>query len=426
MMTEEDTVERDLAKVETLRYVYLLSVLEPRRLTHLEFQTCRALRGVSPLPAPPPGTTYPSNMLISAITHLSVPLARPSTPAAPSPPPTSRTTSRLAALFAKQAPPPSDSSDLPPVVAAPAGLFSGDASSGTDGDATATSRKAASIDVPVLAVGKVVRRDEVVEAVTRATAAHIRRAGKDVEGVQGEADVLADLAAFATSLGPPPSGSASGSAGPAGAPAAAKDSLFAAEPADVSDAYQDTMHNVRLNLTRNLGSPPAVSPAAEPGATASAVEAEAPSLEDFSQLEERVDAALEKLEDLATSVLHDRLFAPHERGGSRDLQEDENLASRIAALNVLELGLDHLGIDLGDEGEDLPGWEGRSSGARESLEDLSALVGKRECLSRCVSRIHRLTVSRSQSSTASRTRMSVRRAQNSPSSSNATRSSSTG
>ncbi|GAA5839559.1 hypothetical protein JCM9279_005979 [Rhodotorula babjevae] len=363
---EGETAERDLAKDETLR----------------------ALRGVAPLPAPPTGTTYPSNMLISAITHLSVPLARPSTPSAPSPPPTSRTTSRLAALFAKQAPSPTpaDSSDLPPVVAAPAGLLSGEASTAPDADPTAA-RKAASIDVPVLAVGKVVRRDQVVEAMTRATAAHIRREGKAVPGVEGDADVLGELAAFATSLGPPSPSAASGTsgAGPAGPAAPVKESLFAAEPADVSDAYQDAMHNVRLNLSRNLGSPTASTDAdASSSSSASAAAAAvAPSMEDFSQLEERVDAALEQLEDLATSVLHDRLFAPRDErtgpgagGGSRDLQEDENLASRIAALNVLELGLDHLGIDLGDDehGEELPGWEGRSSGARESLEDLAALV----------------------------------------------------
>ncbi|GAA5905749.1 hypothetical protein JCM8208_000885 [Rhodotorula glutinis] len=367
LVLEGETAERDLAKDETLR----------------------ALRGVAPLPAPPTGTIYPSNMLISAITHLSVPLARPSTPSAPSPPPTSRTTSRLAALFAKQAPAPPlpDSSDLPPVVAAPAGLLSGDASPSTDAD-PAASRKAASIDVPVLAVGKAVRRDQVVDAMTRATAAHIRRAGKEVLGVEGDADVLGELAAFATSLGPSSSmGAPGGSNGAAATSAAAgpaasgKESLFAAEPADVSDAYQDAMHNVRLNLSRNLGSPPASTDADASSSSSAAADAAAPSMEDFSQLEERVDAALEQLEDLATSVLHDRLFAPRDAGGggrSRDLQEDENLASRIAALNVLELGLDHLGIDLGDEehGEELPGWEGRSSGARESLEDLAALVGR--------------------------------------------------
>jgi len=390
-------------------------------------------------------------MLISAITHLSVPLARPSSPSAPSPPPTSRTTSRLAALFAKQAPTPAptDSSDLPPVVAAPAGLLSGDASPGPDGD-PAAARKAASIDVPVLAVGKVVRRDQVVEAVTRATAAHIRRAGKAVPGVEGDADVLGELAAFATSLGPPSASAGSGPSGAAAASSAAgpaapvKESLFAAEPADVSDAYQDAMHNVRLNLSRNLGSPTAStdadasSPSSSAAAAAAAV---APSMEDFSQLEERVDTALEQLEDLATSVLHDRLFAPRDErtgpgAGSRDLQEDENLASRIAALNVLELGLDHLGIDLGDEehGEELPGWEGRSSGARESLEDLAALVGRRASsfLSLFASsppRPHLVLTcsraSRAQSLTASRTRTSARRAPNSPSSSSATRSSST-
>ncbi|BGP41256.1 hypothetical protein JCM10450v2_005296 [Rhodotorula kratochvilovae] len=339
----------------------VLDEAEAAKLDFAKGETLRTLRGVSPLPAPPPGTTYPSTMLISAITTLSIPLSRFST-SSPVPPSVNRTTttSRLAALFAKQAPAAGDSSDLPPVVPAPAGLLSGDASPAPESDHSAA-RKAASLDVPVLAIGKVIPRTDIVDAVTSATAAHIRRAGKVVEGAEGEADVLGELAAFATRLGPPPSTSST-----TAAPPIVEDNLCSAEPADIADAFQDAMHNVRLNLTRNLGSPPA---SAIPGTPADPT----PSLEDFSQLEERVDAALEKLEDLATAVLHDRLFAP--RAG-RDLQEDENLASRIAALNVLELGLDHLGIDLGDEGEELPGWEGRSSGARESLEDLAALVGR--------------------------------------------------
>ncbi|GAA5822333.1 hypothetical protein JCM3770_001573 [Rhodotorula araucariae] len=344
---------------------------EGKNLDFTQEETLRTLRGVSPLRAPPPGTTYPSTMLISAITTLSIPLSRVAPSTSPVPPPTNRTTSRLAALFAKQAPAASDSADLPPVVPAPAGLLSGESPSVSENEHNAT-RKAASLDVPVLAVGKVIRRAEVIDAVTNASAAHILRVGAAVEGTAGEADVLGDLAEFATRLGPPTT-AAGAMHTPATGAATAADNLFGADPADLADAFQDAMHNVRLNLTRNLGSPPASAAARSGGGPGSPAVDATPALEDFTQLEERVDAALERLEDLATAVLHDRLFAPR---GARDLQEDENLASRVAALNVLELGLDHLGIDLGDDGDELPGWEGRSSGARESLEDLAGSVGR--------------------------------------------------
>jgi hypothetical protein len=187
---------------------------------------------------------------------------------------------------------------------------------------------------------------------------------RNIEGAHGEADVSTTLASLVERFCPASAAPATRTSGkPATTPTSTSaTSLLDADPLAVADAYQEAMHAVRLDLTRNIGSAP----------SAPADSSVAPSLEDFSQLEERVDASLEKIEQIVTSVLYDRLFA---LPSARDLQEDENLASRIAALNVLELDLEHLGLDLGDE-EGLVGWEGRSSNARDSLEDLAALVGK--------------------------------------------------
>jgi hypothetical protein len=46
-------------------------------------------------------------------------------------------------------------------------------------------------------------------------------------------------------------------------------------------------------------------------------------------------------------VKHVRLFRP---STSDDASHDEALSSRIAALNMLDLGLEHLGIDIGKAG----------------------------------------------------------------------------
>lgn len=258
---------------------------------------------------------------------------------------------------------------------APAGSLSANSLADAAGDDSAA-LKLGSIDVPVLAVNNIIRRTSILDGLSSACRAHLRKSSKTIDGIDGESDVLGPLTDFAAKLGPQAKSSVGANAGGASgkastAPAAtASVSLFGADPADLSDEYQDVMHEARLSLTRNLGSSPDPSAGADSDATA------IPSLEDFSQLEERVDASLEKLEDIVTSLLYDRLFAPP---ASRDLQEDENLASRIAALNVLELGLDHLGLELEDE-EGLEGWEQQSRSARESLEDLAAAVGKRASL----------------------------------------------
>jgi len=60
--------------------------------------------------------------------------------------------------------------------------------------------------------------------------------------------------------------------------------------------------------------------------------------------ESKVREYLESVEKVLSTVLVDRLVRPD---NSDDAQHDEALASRIAALNLLELTLEHLGVDVG-------------------------------------------------------------------------------
>ncbi|KAF8141862.1 hypothetical protein EV363DRAFT_35915 [Boletus edulis] len=66
--------------------------------------------------------------------------------------------------------------------------------------------------------------------------------------------------------------------------------------------------------------------------------------------EEQVDEAqirdvLETIEATLCTLLYDRLFLP---STSDDASHNEALSSRVAALNMLDLGLEHLDIDIGD------------------------------------------------------------------------------
>ncbi|KZS94535.1 hypothetical protein SISNIDRAFT_453467 [Sistotremastrum niveocremeum HHB9708] len=58
--------------------------------------------------------------------------------------------------------------------------------------------------------------------------------------------------------------------------------------------------------------------------------------------EEKIQYVLQNVESIICTFFYDRLFRPF---NSDDAQHDEALASRIAALNLLDLGLEHLGID---------------------------------------------------------------------------------
>ncbi|THH10746.1 hypothetical protein EW145_g1107 [Phellinidium pouzarii] len=66
--------------------------------------------------------------------------------------------------------------------------------------------------------------------------------------------------------------------------------------------------------------------------------------------DKKVQDILEKVERTLTCVFYNRLFGPSD---SDDASHDETLSSRIAALNMLELSLEHLGVDVGDSKNDV-------------------------------------------------------------------------
>ncbi|KDQ19165.1 hypothetical protein BOTBODRAFT_52326 [Botryobasidium botryosum FD-172 SS1] len=64
--------------------------------------------------------------------------------------------------------------------------------------------------------------------------------------------------------------------------------------------------------------------------------------------EMRVRMAMEQVEKCLCCLFYDRIFRPP---GSDDESHDEALASRVAALNMLDLNLQHLGVDVGADSE---------------------------------------------------------------------------
>ncbi|WVQ85958.1 hypothetical protein IAT38_008126 [Cryptococcus sp. DSM 104549] len=69
-------------------------------------------------------------------------------------------------------------------------------------------------------------------------------------------------------------------------------------------------------------------------------------------IEREASEGTERVEALICRLLYNRLFSPLE---SDDSRHDEALASRIAALNMLDLSLDHLGLITHPEGEEPEG-----------------------------------------------------------------------
>ncbi|KAG1865739.1 hypothetical protein C8R48DRAFT_184013 [Suillus tomentosus] len=66
--------------------------------------------------------------------------------------------------------------------------------------------------------------------------------------------------------------------------------------------------------------------------------------------ESRVKELVEVVEGALSTLFYDRLFLPSH---SDDASHDEALSSHIAALNVLDLGLEHLDVDVGSAGSEI-------------------------------------------------------------------------
>lgn len=367
----------NFADPELHQCVFLPSQLEPTQTLH----SCRTLAGAahpSSSISTSSSATYPTTTLLSPITELSVPRA-PSRSSTSSPPPAERkpstigrasgsTGSRLAALFAK-APPPEEMSDVSDlestaVVEAPATPSSEPSSLFP----SFTRSSQPNLDIVVLAINKVVRHGDFVKAIGKTLDSQLRETLKGIEGCEGEGGVIDRVCVFAARFQPPPTWTSS--LPPSGRSTQA-DSYYAKEVEELSDAFQDLVHAVRLDLTGNIRTASARDKRRAQDAPAGEKEVEE---EDLGMLEARVDASLERIEELVTTALYDRLFSP---ASSNDSQLNENLSSRIAALNILELSLEHLGLDLGGDGGP-DGWDESSRTIRDSLEDVIGVAGKGE------------------------------------------------
>ncbi|OWZ57983.1 guanyl-nucleotide exchange factor [Cryptococcus neoformans 125.91] len=95
-------------------------------------------------------------------------------------------------------------------------------------------------------------------------------------------------------------------------------------------------------------------------------------------VEKEASEGTERIEGLLCRLLYNRLFSPLE---SDDSKHDEALASRIAALNMLELSLDHLGLITRPEREH---WEGIISNGLDRIIDNVGKEFQKLSLTTCI------------------------------------------
>ncbi|SGZ21235.1 BQ5605_C021g09345 [Microbotryum silenes-dioicae] len=349
---------RDLNEPKVLR-----SVEDPLCFRHRKFLKLTGSSTITPssilhsIQQDVTSASYPSIFLISTISKLAIP--RPSSSRGAivgitggrAMPTGSSTSSRLAALFAK---PTND--DLPPVVPAPPGLLSNTTTSTSEQSTrtTTTSTTTTSrhhLDVSVLTIGKTIRTKEMQKDVLRGTLDGIRKGLKSIEGCN-ENVIIERVVTFVQKIVPYPSttpGINSSSTTPS--------------IEEIADLYQDLSDATRVDLGRSIRTLMITSKGGEQNSFGAS---------DFASLETRVDEALERVEQLLTNVLYDRLYSPSQ---ASDVQEDDKLSSRIRGLRAMDLFLDHLGVDL-DAPQANEEWAKVPRTMRESLEDVISLVGK--------------------------------------------------
>lgn len=140
-------------------------------------------------------------------------------------------------------------------------------------------------------------------------------------------------------------------------------------PASTSSSFQAFFTALEEDISTYYGasgSPTSfVVPAKQRQATSSSIETEKPihsrqgslmSMEANGETDEnkraqmrekKIKETMDMIERVVCSLFYDRLFAPE---ASDDRSHDEALASRVAALHMLDLTLEHLGVDVGNAG----------------------------------------------------------------------------
>ncbi|KAH8928951.1 hypothetical protein BT69DRAFT_1346293 [Atractiella rhizophila] len=314
----------------------------------------RVLLGSS---VPPLSAQYPSFGITSPKTHISIPRTRQSTPQLVKKPPAPSGFSRFFGRTASSVTIPASSD-----VNAATELKEKDEKESSNNDL-----KGGVVVVPVVVIDASVKRKKVVKSIGKGLDAKLRAELKDILGGlggKGEKAAIDRVCHFAMRLHPTPAltkelsvdettehlkevskresmGSISDSVTlpPAHTPGP---HLCNAHIEDISTGMQDMFNSVRQDLEAIV-------------IRKGIIRGEEGRLEAKKELatvgggqaktDEVVDQALEKIEDVLCFELYDRIFSPPPPISS-DRGVDENLSSKIAALSILDLGLDHLGIDL--------------------------------------------------------------------------------
>ncbi|KAK4055886.1 hypothetical protein OIO90_003143 [Microbotryomycetes sp. JL221] len=282
---------------------------------------------------------FPSTMLVSNVTQLSIPRSGLSTVPGNDSGNRISTGARLAALFTKPL-----TSDVEPSNAATDGSSHFGSVSNTSG---VKSQHISNLEAQVIAVGKIVRHGEIMKGIVAGSQNLVRQALQSIENFEDGA-AQESLVSFVLGLNPPTKWS---------------------HVEEVTETYQNAMESIGSSILNTL-----TDRKREETATGQTTDVTTTRLtrEDEIIIEESVTRALETVEDTITSLLYDKLFAI---GLSDDFQQDENLSSRIAALNVLEISLEHLGLDLGDDGDD-NGYGGDAVEVRDAIDDIMHDLGR--------------------------------------------------
>lgn len=254
-------------------------------------------------------------------------------------------------------------------------------------------REVPNLSVRVLPIDKAIRHVDVIKSISKTLEQHLRTTLRGVEGIEGtgggeNGTIVEKLVGFVTRFQPPltwttafspPNEMRSSSSMNAAAVAAIKESFFTRDIEGIADAWNELIEQVRSDLTRNITSEKIKEKRRREGHYATTGEHVDGVEEDEEANEAAMDAlldrGLERIEEVVIVAVYDRLFSP---SGANDAQLDENLATRIKALNQLELSLEHLGVELGGGVGASQGWDTDSRTMRDSLEDIIGIAGKGE------------------------------------------------
>ncbi|KAG6331280.1 hypothetical protein ID866_7808, partial [Astraeus odoratus] len=326
------------------------------------------LHALPPLPFYPPESSYPTFSVPAHTSSLPLPPRaskpplppRPTArPAAPQPP--SRLAMPFASLFGQKpastpstapAPPcapPSSSAQLQPQ-SQPTSVSVSVSSSSSTADAAEPP-----IDISAFTIGAPISRQDVAAEIVAALTSEIAVSLGDqppwvVERVQAFA---APLLPFVRGPHHPPGGKKKKKLQDlVGSPGAARyvinvGGVHASTPEELSGKFQEFYALVEAELRKDAqgaGRGDDLKDRRGAGHDTGGDQQESETEKHREDREADVRAVLETIEATLCDLLYDRLFLP---SGSDDASHDEALSSRIAALNMLDLGLEHLDVDVG-------------------------------------------------------------------------------